>query len=172
LSGSTHMLHPLRVFWGPTMATHFHLETSTTSELGTRKSVRCVKHGRARSDTSMRNANKRSQSFVCRTMIIRLVIMNTITSAGIATNTLVAALNDSATISDGLTGRHVIADSAPGTYNVTMDGTSIYSGLILSSDGSLSFPTMGGTNYATTQTSVSPAAKPLQPPTGLGGTAR
>jgi Heparinase II C-terminal domain len=77
-----------------------------------------------------------------------------------------------ATYSSALTGRHVILDLVPGTYNVTKDGTSIYSGLIVSSDGSLNFTTAGGTNYAITQTSGSPAMRPLQPPTGLGGTAR
>jgi len=77
-----------------------------------------------------------------------------------------------ASYSTGLTGRHVITDLAPGTYEVTKDGAAIYSGLIVGNDGSLSFITAGGATYAITQTSGPPAANAPPPPTGLGGTMR
>jgi hypothetical protein len=89
-----------------------------------------------------------------------------------ADGTAQTSVTYTALYSSALTGRHVIADLAPGTYNVTKDGTTLYSGLTVGTDGSLSFTTTGGTTYAITQIGGPPAATPLQPPTGLGGTAR
>jgi hypothetical protein len=77
-----------------------------------------------------------------------------------------------ASYSSGLTGRHVIVDLMPGTYNVTEDGTTLYAGLTVGTDGSLSFTATGGTAYSITQIGGPPAATPPQPPTGLSGTVR
>ena len=70
-----------------------------------------------------------------------------------------------ATYGSSLNGRHVILDMAPGTYNVTRDGATIYSTLPVGSDGSLSFTSTGGSLYA-----VQAAAVAVRPPapTSLG----
>jgi hypothetical protein len=66
-----------------------------------------------------------------------------------------------ASYSAGLTGRHVIVDLTAGTYNVTKDGTTIYSALTVGRDGSLSFATTGGVIR------VIQASGATTPPTGL-----
>jgi hypothetical protein len=65
-----------------------------------------------------------------------------------ADGTAQTSVNYTATYSSSLTGTHVILDMVPGTYSVTRDGTAIYSGLTVGSDGSLSFTSTGGLTYA------------------------
>lgn len=76
-----------------------------------------------------------------------------------------------ASYSASLTGRHVITDLNAGAYNVIKDGTTIYSGMAVGSDGSLSFATTGGATYVI-QASGAPAALAPAPPTGLRVTVR
>jgi hypothetical protein len=66
-----------------------------------------------------------------------------------------------ATYNGSLNGQHVILDMAPGTYNVTRDGVTIYSSLPVGSDGSLSFTSTGGSLYAVQAAEV--AVEPSPP---------
>jgi Heparinase II C-terminal domain len=75
-----------------------------------------------------------------------------------------ASVQYTAAYSSALTGRHVILDMVPGSYNVTKDGATIFSGLPVGSDGSLSFASTGGSVYAIQASGTTPRPAP---PTNL-----
>ena len=51
-----------------------------------------------------------------------------------------------------LTGRHLIVDLTPGTYDIYQNGTKIFSNVPASSQGVLTFQARGGANYSLVQT--------------------
>jgi hypothetical protein len=65
-----------------------------------------------------------------------------------ADGTSQTGVNYEANYSASLTGRHVISDLVPGTYDVSRGGTTLYSSLVVGGDGTLSFTSTGGSVYA------------------------
>jgi len=61
----------------------------------------------------------------------------------------------SADYQSSLTGRHLIADLVPGTYDVYRDAVKLLTGVSASPQGVLSFQATGGGNYTLTYSGVS-----------------
>jgi hypothetical protein len=68
-----------------------------------------------------------------------------------------------ATYDATLKGIHTVTDLTTGTYDVTKDNASVYSGLVVGPDGCLSFTTLGGGTYRVQNT----GPNALLPPSGL-----
>ena len=68
------------------------------------------------------------------------------------------------------TGKHLIVDLQPGTYDVFKNGTKILSNVSASQEGALSFDSTGGSTFQVVQTGTTPPPSdttPPAPPTGV-----
>ena len=77
-----------------------------------------------------------------------------------------------ANYTSSLTGKHLLLDMSPGTYDVYKNGNMILSDVTASSQGVLSFSSNGGSTFQVVQTGTTPPPPPSDttaplPPTGL-----
>jgi chitodextrinase len=81
----------------------------------------------------------------------------------------VTSVTYQANYASSLTGKHLLLDMSPGTYDVYKNGTIILSGITASSQGVLSFSSTGGSTFQVVQTGSTPTEDTTSPsnPTNL-----